>query len=280
VAGAESGYTDGGIDWPQGTVSDRQGNIWIANCGNGVVTQYPAGDPTAAALQFQPDPSCTGVAECSRPFDIAFNHRGWAFVTLNEKDSVAVLRPDGTPIPHSPIDAPGLFDHPLGIAADSHGNIWVANSASLRIPCPNGFLTPETTDGTITMIRHDGKATKGPFIGGGLTIPWGIAVDGDDNVWVANFFSRRLSHFCGRDPGNCPPGARTGSPISPESGYAFDGFTRNTGVAIDRSGNVWVANNWKNQPNPAGNPGGYEIVAFVGLAPPIATPLIGPPRKP
>jgi hypothetical protein len=41
-----------------------------------------------------------------------------------------------------------------------------------------------------------------------------------------------------------------------------------------------VANNWKNQPNPAGNPGGYEIVAFVGLAPPIATPLIGPPRKP
>ena len=42
----------------------------------------------------------------------------------------------------------------------------------------------------------------------------------------------------------------------------------------------WVTNNWKNQPNPLGNPGGYEIVAFIGLAPPIATPLIGPPRKP
>ena len=133
--------------------------------------------------------------------------------------------------------------------------MWVSNSASLRIPCPNGFLTPETTDGTITMIRHDGKATKGPFPGGGLTIPWGIAVAGEDNVWVANFYAHRLSHSCGHDSGRCPPGAKTGTPISPESGYAFDGLTRNTGVAIDRSGNVWLANNWKNQPNPAGKPG-------------------------
>ncbi len=279
VSGAENGYTAGGIDWPQGTVSDRNGNIWIANCGNGVVTQYPDGDPSAA-LQFQPDPDCTGVAECSRPFDIAFNKKGWAFVTLNEKNSVAVLQPDGTPIPESPIDASGLFDQPMGIAADSEGNMWVSNSASLRVPCPNGFLTPQTTDGSIIMIRHDGKATKGPFTGGGLTIPWGIAVDGDDNVWVANFFAQRLSHFCGRDPGACPPGSKTGSPISPDGGYAFDGLTRNTGVAIDRSGNVWVANNWKNQPNPAGNPGGYEVVVFVGIAAPIATPLIGPPQKP
>ena len=97
---------------------------------------------------------------------------------------------------------------PLGIAADSHGNMWVSNSASLRIPCPDGFLTPETTDGTIPMIRHDGKATKGPLPGGGLTIPWGIAVDGDDNVWVANFYAQRLSHFCGHDSGRCPPERR------------------------------------------------------------------------
>ena len=43
---------------------------------------------------------------------------------------------------------------------------------------------------------------------------------------------------------------------------------------------MWLTNNWKNEFNPLGNPGGYEIVAFIGLAPPIATPLIGPPRRP
>jgi hypothetical protein len=99
-------------------------------------------------------------------------------------------------------------------------------------------------------------------------------------VWVTNFGERRVSYFCGRDPGKCPPGAKTGSPISPDTGYAFDGLTRNTAVQIDRSGNVWVTNNWKNDSNPLGNPGGYQMVVFIGIAPPIATPLIGPPQRP
>jgi len=278
VPANDSGYSQGAIDWPQGTVSDQPGNIWIANCRNGIVTKYPGGNPKAA-LTFVADPACGTQSECARPFDIAFNHQGWAFVTLNERNSVAVLRPNGTPIRPSPIGG-GVFDLPLGIAADSRGNMWVANSASLRIPCPNGFLNPVGTNGSITMIRWHGRATKGPFRGGGLTIAWGIAVDGDDNVWVANFADQRLSHFCGRDPRTCPPGSGTGSPISPDAGYAFDGLSRNTGVQIDRAGNVWLVNNWKNEFNPLANPGGYELVAFIGLAPPIATPLIGPPRRP
>lgn len=67
---------------------------------------------------------------------------------------------------------------------------------------------------------------------------------------------------------------------SPDGGYAFDGLTRNTGVAIDPSGNVWLTNNWLNQPNPIGNPGGHSIVAFVGMAPPLRAPLIGTPQRP
>ena len=35
------GYTNGDISWPQGTVSDREGNIWVANCGNDSVTMIP-----------------------------------------------------------------------------------------------------------------------------------------------------------------------------------------------------------------------------------------------
>src|SRR5262245_40490102 len=158
--------------------------------------------------------------------------------------------------------------------------MWVANSASVHVPCPIGLRDADATNGSITMIQRNGQHTKGPFRGGGVTLPWGVAVDGDDNVWVANFNGHGLSHFCGSRPGNCPPGARTGSPISPETGYMFDGLTRNTGVQIDRSGNVWMANNFKNTIDPQGNPGGYEMVEFVGLAPPIATPRLGPPRRP
>jgi sugar lactone lactonase YvrE len=274
----DTGWTDGMVSWPQGMTSDREGNIWIANCANGVVTKYPGGDH-AAAVAYVADPDvCGTTSECARPFDVAVNKKGQAFVTLNDRDAVAVLHPDGTPTKHSPLEGP--FDQPMGIASDSRGNMWVASSASLRVPCPNGFLTPRSTDGSIALIDKNGRTVKGPFVGGGLTIPWGLTVDGDDNVWIANFYLQRLSHFCGRKPKKCPPGAKTGSPISPDSGYAFDGLVRNTGVAVDPSGNVWLANNWKNEPNPVGNPGGYQIVAFIGIAPPVAAPTIGPPRKP
>jgi hypothetical protein len=104
-------------------------------------------------------------------------------------------------------------------------------------------------------------------------------VDGDDHIWVANFAGRRLSEFCGARPATCPSGLGTGDPISPASGYTSDALTRNTGVAIDPSGNVWVANNWLDVPRQS-NPSGHELVLFIGLAAPVATPLNGPPHRP
>lgn len=266
------GFMTGGVSYPQGTVSDRSGNIWIANCGNDSITRYANGDHRSFRQLKN-----LGI---TKPFDIAFNGRGEAFITGNGSSGVAMLEPNGTPAPGSPITSGGI-DKPLGIAADSHGNMWVSNSRLLDVPCPGMTVVPPTQRGSITLITSAGRVARpSPFTGGGLVLPWGIAVDGHDNVWVANFGRQRLSEFCGVDIVQCPPGERTGSPISPSDGYAFDGLTRNTGVQIDPSGNAWVANNWKTAPVPDANPGGYELVAFVGVAGPVRTPLIGPPRTP
>jgi hypothetical protein len=48
-------------------------------------------------------------------------------------------------------------------------------------------------------------------------------------------------------------------------------------VEVDPSGNLWITNNWKRTPLPRKNPGGYEMVVYVGVAGPVRTPLIGPP---
>ena len=32
------------------------------------------------------------------------------------------------------------------------------------------------------------------------------------------------------------------------------------------------------EPGPKGNPGGYQMVVYIGVAGPVKTPLIGPPR--
>jgi hypothetical protein len=176
-------------------------------------------------------------------------------------------------------DHGGGLNKPLGVGADIEGNRGVANSGFADVPCPTGGLPRPNHPSSLTLISSNGRQPQPREItGGGLTAPWGVAVDGHDNVWVANFSGQRLSEFCGKRPSQCPHGTRTGQPISPSTGYGFDGLVRNTGVQIDPSGNVWVANNWKSLPLPHLNPGGYQIVAFIGLAGPIRTPLIGPPR--
>jgi hypothetical protein len=251
------GFTQGDLSWPQGTLATDGGDLWFANCDNGSVTRYPGGDPDRA----QNIP--LGI---DQPFDLVDNGRG-IFVTGAASSSVARLNLDGT-VAGPPITGGGL-DHPFGIDADAEGNLWVSNSGILTFPCPDRPpVDPQI--GSLTLLRPDGTPARAtPFGGGGLTAPWDLATDGDGNVWVANFAGKRLSHFCGTDPSTCPAGKTTGDPISPDvTGYFFDGLVRNTGVAVDPSGNVWLTNNWEEVPFQT-NPGGHEIVAFVGAAAPV-----------
>ena len=111
-------------------------------------------------------------------------------------------------------------------------------------------------------------------------MPWGIAVDGNDNVWVVNFAGQTLMQLCGVRKAHCPPGVRTDDPISPDSGYTFDGLIRVTAVQIDPSAKVWAINTWLNDGFTVENPGSHEMVVFIGLAAPIKSPLIGPPQQP
>jgi streptogramin lyase len=262
-ASPETGFTQGDLFWPQGIEVTDDGSVWIANCGNDTVALYPQGDPDKAVN--------LGTFGLEAPFDVVDNGR-LAFVTGTVNDTVALIRPDGTAAPGSPLT--GSFTQPMGVAADADGNVWVANSGGITLPCParsqQGRGTP-----SVAMISPDGSQVSGPFTGGGVTLPWGIATDGDGNVWVANFAEKRVAAFCGADAGSCPRGLQTGDAISPDgTGYSFDGLERSTGVVVDPSGNVWVTNNWLEAAVQT-NPGGHQIVAFVGAAAPVAVPPFG-----
>ncbi|MBS1862614.1 MAG: hypothetical protein JSS68_12975 [Actinobacteria bacterium] len=288
----ESGWKVGGISWPQGTVSDRQGNVWLANCGNDSVTRIGAIDAasilagtTPTGVNFPGSQITAGSPVAfSRPFGAAVNGEGDVFVTANGSSSVAKLSPSGQVL--SLVSGGGLH-LPLGIAGDSNGYMWVSNSKWAVAPCTNAIPAKQAEaeagegGGDVTLIEPDGKIAPGQPIKSGVVNPWGIAVDGEDHVWVANFSGQRLTELCGTEPQSCPPGKRrTGAPISPrKTGYGFDGLVRNTGVAIDPSGNVWLANNWKQIPIQT-NPGAYQIVAYLGLAAPVKGPQIGPPEAP
>lgn len=298
----ETGLTAGPISWPQSTVPDRQGNIWIANCAADSVTLYPKGRP-GKAVEIPIPPPVNASAAKMKTFGIAIDHQGNAWATGSLNSTLAVIGPEGNLIEVIPPQGPHgrtQLRRPMGVASDSRGNIWVANSDFMDVPCPpdNPDLGPAADPSIALFLRHPRRKphADSPFTGGGLTIPWGVAVDGNDTIWVANFgfpfdlaqpentaeweAPNRVSHFCGVDTSKCPPTKRgVGKAISPDgSGYTSDALDRNTGIAIDPSGNVWLANNWK--PTPLiNNPGGNSIAVLVGVAAPLKTPLIGTPRS-
>jgi streptogramin lyase len=275
---------DNVIQAPQGIKSDQNGNIWMANCATDSVTRFQHGNPSALGYPQSDNFTNIGV---QHPFDIAFDTAGHAWVTSNGNSSVVELDTEGKPI-DSVSDG---VDRPMGIASDSFGNLWVADAGVMNPPCPGAPSEENVGDdgglnerAAATLIDQRSGVpvvtTFGKITGkrDGLRWPWGIAVDGNDNVWVANFAGQRVMELCGVG-GACPPGVGVGDPISPDSGYPFDGLARNTGIQIDPSGNVWLANNWLLDAfTHLANPGGHQVVVFIGLAKPVKTPLIGTPR--
>jgi len=272
-----TGFTQGCINAPQGIVSDRSGNIWITNPCNSTITHYRAGNPNdfwvfdIGSGQLAQPGTCP-LFSGGRPFDVSVTATGSAWFSDNGRSLAFELDANGNLLNVSDPQAP--ITKPLGIAVDQQGNVWISNTGVLNIPCyangetqDYGDLVPDPQHTSVTKLDSQGHLLAN-VTGGGITLPWGLAVDGAGNVWVANFAGQRLSHINGA----------TAQPIAPD-GYPNDGLVRNTGVTIDSSGNVWLANNWLQDPVQT-NPGGDAAVVFIGLAPPVKTPMLGPPQEP
>jgi len=81
---------------------------------------------------------------------------------------------------------------------------------------------------------------------------------------------------------------KTGDAISPPGGYVGGGMQYQVDVGIGPAGDVWVTNNWQDwkavfpgYPEALSTLGaGQGVVVFFGMAKPVKTPLIGPPRQP
>ena len=289
------GYRAGNISWPQATISDPQGNIWIANCGNDTVTMYPDGDP-GEAVNVPLGPTPRRRDPQMKPFGLAPDADGNIWAVNNRSSSLSVISPKGKLID----SLPGTYrdrtvlTHPIANAADLKGNIWVTNSDWLDSPCPTRFQLGTAENPSVTLFRSKSRTPHpgSPFTGGGLTLPWGVAVDGHNTVWVFNFgdspvlpdgsqptdVPTAISRFCGTTARTCPGALAVGDPISPDTGYRSDALERITGAEIDPSGNIWITSNWKLGANPFLNPFGNSIVVAVGAAGPLKTPLIGPPK--
>ena len=290
----DAGYGGGGLDRPQATVADAEGNIWMASFGSGDVVVFPGGDPEKAV----------SLPSGDEPFGISLSPDGSAWVSNSGglgwpqvgAGSVTRYRLEDGALTQT-LDAVRVGAGCKVIATDSLGNAWLASGA----------------DSTVYQLSPEGEVI-GAYRGvGGMDAPWGLCVDGDDHVWVGNFGAlglesdythAGLTRLAGANPATRPAGLNAGDAISPPTGYTLpsagqpvllhngdpvykDGtecyspLMRATSCQIDQAGNVWVVNNWKprfrtNFPTDTGNPGGDGVVIFIGLAKPPAWPWAEP----
>ncbi len=129
--------------------------------------------------------------------------------------------------------ANGQFSYPYGIAVDSSGNVFVADGNNERIqkfqlsnPCPTG--TTQVVSGVCFVTKWGSQGTAD----GQFEIPWGIAVDSSNNVFVADTANHRIQKF-----------TNSGTFVTKwgSQGTADGQFEGHRNVAVDSSGNVFVA---------------------------------------
>ena len=133
---------------------------------------------------------------------------------------------------------------------------------------------------TIDKTTHASNLT--PYGDGELNAPWGVSVDGNDDVWVANFMGRGVSFLAGAAPSGRTEAFKTGDVIHTIHSGSIQMLTD---VVVDQAGNLWCANNWnlpqtvmQANPDPAFSTwgGGSGVLVVYGIAKPAQTPVIGP----
>ena len=232
-AGSASFSKIGGYGWEcnstAGIALDGAGNLVLASgtCYSGFVVY----------AQVQGVSGLTYISsQMISPQGVAVDAAGSAYVADQATGILYKLTPAAGS--YSQTEIASGFLHPLGVAADASGNLYIADFGS-GPDGPSGAVYKETLQPNGTYLRSS--------IGSGWTSPSALAVDTMGSVYVADFGNILTG---GAVPGSVVKETPAGATYkaSPLGGWfpgsnagPNQGWIAPTGIAVDRFGNVYVA---------------------------------------
>jgi hypothetical protein len=136
-----------------------------------------------------------------------------------------------------------VLDNPNGVAVDSAGDLFIADSSNNRIREVNhltGMITTVAGNGTEGFSGDNGPATAAE-----LNDPYGVAVDSAGDLFIADFRNdriREVNHLTGIITTVAGDGGWGGS-IGDNGPATAAILGAPTGVAVDSNGNLYIADN-------------------------------------
>ncbi len=263
---------------PSGVALDGSGNLYIADRGNYTIRKItPAGAVTTLAGLAGSAGSTDGTGSAARfygPSGVALDGSGNVYVADTFNHTIRKITPAGDVTTLAGLagsagsnDGTGSaasFNHPFGVALDGSGNLYVADTFNhtIRKITPAGDVT------TLAGLAGSAGSTDGTGSAALFYGPYGVALDGSDNVYVADRDNHTIRKIT-------PAGAVTtlaglaGSYGTADGTGSAARFRSPSGLEVDGSGNVYVvevANHTIRLITPAG-----AVTTLAGLAGSLGT---------
>ena len=246
--------------YPLGMAVDGSGNVYIADLSGdsrirrvnpmGVITTF-AGTGTSG---FGGDGSAATAARLNWPHGVAVRF-GNVYIADRDNNRIRQVDSSGVITTFAGTGTSGfggdagaatssLLWAPSDVAVDGSGNVYIADWFNHRVRKVDSAGTISTFAGTGTSgFGGDGGAATSAL----LAYPVGVAVDGSGNVYIADQHNHRIRRV--NTAGIIDTFAGTGT-----SGFGGDGGSATLarlhdpgGVAVDSSGNVYIADTGNNR---------------------------------
>jgi len=256
-----AGYTDAtgllaSFTQPAGLAIDKAGNLYVADAGNNLIREItPAGVVTK--LAGADTTGSVNAADTSSsffdPLGVAVDANGNVYVADAGNNLIRLIS-NGNVSTFAGIINTGTstnlspFNNPSGVAVDAAGNVFVANYLDNTIMEINPAGTVSTYAGTGQPGAANGPANQATFY-----YPNSLAVDGAGNVYVADGVNNLIRKITPN--GIVSTLAGSGAAGAVDSVGVNASFNGPAGLAVDATGNVYVAdsnNNLIRKVSPAG----------------------------
>ena len=278
-SGDSSAATSAQLNLPFNLALDGSGNIYVADRLNnrirkvnaaGIITTV-AGTNTAG---YNGDEIVADTAQLNGPVGVAIDRYGNIYVAdkgnnrvrkISNSGTIATVAGNGTPgfSGDSGMAVSAMLNSPRSVAVDTSGNIYIADQGNNRIRMV-------ATSGIITTIA--GTATSGyngdgiPATNSELNGPYCVVVDISGTIYIADVDNERFRKI--NTAGIISTIAGTGtSGFSGDNGPATAALlSEPIGVAVDSSGQVYIADEWNARVRKISKDGTITTIAGNGTA--------------